>query len=206
MPGQYRINEMKQPYFRDFSRLSKQFKGKSWIAPPLLFKADKALFFPNLVGRTLATAEGVDTTHMLVGGVSVVAVYTSTWAERQAATFLDGLEGQAPELKDGPVRRVDVNIEENWLRAAILKMCIPRMRTRVPMERHDRYFIIEKGLTKSLKHDLGLWNGKVGYVYLVDWACRIRWAASGNAEPGEREALVRGLKRLAYDWKNLTCV
>lgn len=197
---------MKQPYFRDFSRLSKQFKGKSWIAPPLLFKADKALFFPNLVGRTLATAEGVDTTHMLVGGVSVVAVYTSTWAERQAATFLDGLEGQAPELKDGPVRRVDVNIEENWLRAAILKMCIPRMRTRVPMERHDRYFIIEKGLTKSLKHDLGLWNGKVGYVYLVDWACRIRWAASGNAEPGEREALVRGLKRLAYDWKNLTCV
>lgn len=206
MPGQYRINEMKQPYFRDFSRLSKQFKGKSWIAPPLLFKADKALFFPNLVGRTLATAERVDTTHMLVGGVSVIAVYTSTWAEGQAATFLDGLEDQVPELKDGPVQRVDVNIEENWLRAAILKMCVPRVRARVPMERHDRYFIVENGLTKSLKHDLGLWNGKVGYVYLVDWACRIRWAASGNAEPGEREALARGLKRLAHDWKDLTCL
>jgi len=74
---------------------------------------------------------------------------------------------------------------------------------RLPFERHDQYFIIQKGVTESLKHDMGLWNGRVGYVYLVDWNCRIRWTGSGDANPEERAALVKGLKKLAEDRKNL---
>lgn len=199
----YRTNEMKIPYFRDFSRMSKQFKGKSWIAPPLLFKAEKSLFFPNLVGRTLNTPERIDTTHTLFGNVSVVAVFSSAWAEKQVSTFLDGLEDEVPALKEGHAQRVDINIEQNWLKAAIIKMFIPRLQAKLPFERHDQYFIIQKGVTESLKHDMGLWNGRVGYVYLVDWNCRIRWTGSGDANPEERAALVKGLKKLAEDRKNL---
>ena len=43
---------------------------------------------------------------------------------------------------------------------------------------------------------MGLLNSRVGYVYLLDARCRIRWAGSGRAEGGEREGLVRGVGRL----------
>jgi ATPase complex subunit ATP10 len=201
--GVNRTNEMATPYFRDFSRMSKQFKGKSWIAPPLLFKADKSLFFPNLMGRTLNTSERINTTHTLFGNVSAVGVFSSVWAENQTKTFLDNLEADVPAFEEGLVQRVDINIEENWLKAAIIKMFIPRLQARMPWEQHDRYFIVTKGVSKEVRHDMGLWNGRVGYVYLVDWNCRIRWAGSGNAEPEERAALVRGLKKLAEEWKQL---
>jgi ATPase complex subunit ATP10 len=194
---------MATPYFRDFSRMSKQFKGKSWIAPPLLFKADKSLFFPNLMGRTLNTPERLNTTHALFGNVSVVGVFSSVWAERQTKTFLENLEVDVPALEEGWVQRVDINIEENWLKAAIIKMFIPRLQARLPLEQHGRYFIVTKGLSAEVRHDMGLWNGRVGYVYLVDWNCRIRWAGSGNAEPEERAALVRGLKKLAVERREL---
>ncbi|CCX30396.1 ATP10 protein-domain-containing protein [Pyronema domesticum] len=196
-------NEMKTPYFQDFSRMSKQFKGKSWYAPPLLFKAEKSLFFPNLVGRTLAESQPMNTTHTLFQNVSVVAVYSSTWAERQVETFMKGLEEEVPAFKDGNAQRVDINIEQSWIKAALVKMFFPKLQSKLPLERHDKYFLIEKGMTPELKHDMGLWNGKVGYVYLIDWNCRIRWVGSGNAEPEEREALIKGINKLAEERKAL---
>lgn len=39
-------------------------------------------------------------------------------------------------------------------------------------------------------------NSKVGYVYLLDDDCRIRWAGSGPAEKSEVEVLNNGIKRL----------
>lgn len=195
-------NEMATPYFRDFSRLSKQFKGKSWFAPPLLYKADKALFFPNLMGRTLNESRRLDTTHTLYGKVSVVTVFSSVWAENQVKSFVDGLEKDVPALTvEGgeKAQRVDINIEENWLKALVVKMFIPRLQARLPLEQHDRYFLVTKGVSQDVRHDMGLWNRRVGYVYLVDWNCRIRWAGSGIAEPEERAALVRGLKKLTED-------
>lgn len=47
-----------------------------------------------------------------------------------------------------------------------------------------------------MKMSIGMANGKVGYVYLVDKACRIRWAGSGDAVEGEREGLVACVKKL----------
>lgn len=36
---------------------------------------------------------------------------------------------------------------------------------------------------------MGLMNRHVGYVYLVDAACRIRWAGCADPKPEEIEAL-----------------
>lgn len=44
-------------------------------------------------------------------------------------------------------------------------------------------------------------NSKVGYVYLVDTDCRIRWAGSGPAEPAELETLNAGLAKLIAEKK-----
>ncbi|KAI5800091.1 ATP10 protein-domain-containing protein [Geopyxis carbonaria] len=195
-------HEMIKPYFRDFSRLSRQFQGKSWIAPSLLFRADKALHFPNLVGRTLAGPETADTTRALFGKVSVVSVFSAQWAERQVGTFVRELEGETV-LQEGEAQLVDVNVEENWMKAKLQRLFLGGLRKRFPEERHKNYFLVQKGLTEDIRHSMGYWNSKVGYVYLVDWNCRIRWAGSGNAEPDERAALVRGVNKLVQDHKKI---
>lgn len=38
---------------------------------------------------------------------------------------------------------------------------------------------------------MGMINKHIAYVYLIDPACRIRWAACGDPVPGEIESLKR---------------
>ena len=52
-----------------------------------------------------------------------------------------------------------------------------------------------------MREALGVGNGKVGYIYLIDGQCRVRWAGSGRAETGEKEGLVRGVGRLVEEWR-----
>ncbi|KAH0614484.1 uncharacterized protein H6S33_000120 [Morchella sextelata] len=187
-----------KPYFRDFSRLSATHKGKSFTAPPLLFRADKALFFPNLVGRTLQHPSDPlqSTTEVLEGHVSVVSVFSSAWAEAQVRTFTAGLE-------EGPVQRVDVNVETNPLKAWLVRVFVPRIRAGVGEGAWGRYFLVQRGLEEEVRERMAYVNEKVGYVYLVDWDCRIRWAGSGRAGEEERAALRRGVAKLGEDWRRL---
>jgi hypothetical protein len=41
----------------------------------------------------------------------------------------------------------------------------------------------------------------VGYTYLVDNECRIRWAGSANAQDEEKEGLAKGFQKLVYEAK-----
>lgn len=194
-----RTRQFSKSYFADFSGISARHKGKSFLSPRSLFKADKALFFPNLVGRTLADRSRQDTTTVLEGRVSVVAVFSTAWAESQCATFLAALPPVDDD--DDALQRVDINVELNPIKAALVKLFIPRIRKRLPEPQHARYFIVQKGFAEDTMRHMALLNGRVGYVYLLDWDCRIRWAGSGNAEEGEKAALMRGVVRLAQEWK-----
>ena len=183
--------------------MTKEHKGKTWIAPPKLFKADKSLYFPNLQGRTLGPPrrEVRDTTDILItpspGIISVVAIFSSMWGQNQVATFMDDLAiARVIEENEGKVQRVDVNIEENTLKAMLITLFVPSLRKQIPKDRHDKYFIVRQGVTDEIRSQVGLMNGRVGYVYLVDSQGRIRWAASGVANGEEKEALVKGVRRL----------
>ncbi|RPB09702.1 hypothetical protein P167DRAFT_559984 [Morchella conica CCBAS932] len=195
-----------KPYFRDFSRLSATHKGKSFIAPPLLFRADKALFFPNLVGRTLQhpTDPLQSTTAALEGKVSVVSVFSSAWAEAQVRTFTSSLEEDAwdKEEEGGCVQRVDINVETNPLKAWLVRVFVPRIRAGVEERGWGRYFLVQRGLEEEVRERMAYVNEKVGYVYLVDWDCRIRWAGSGRAGEEEKAALRRGVVKLREDWRS----
>ncbi|KAI9872123.1 MAG: Mitochondrial ATPase complex subunit atp10 [Pleopsidium flavum] len=195
-----------KPYFREWTNMRYQ-KGKTFIAPSKLFRGDKALYFPNLNGITLASpSDPQDTTTVLGDKISVVSVFSSTWAERQAATFVSENENKAlhEALREGQAiaQRVDINIEENALKAGLIRLFMPGLRRQIPKDAHGRYFVIRRGVTDDIKDKIGLLNGKVGYVYLVDRECKIRWAGSGRAEPQEKEGLVRGVSRLVEDWRN----
>ena len=179
-------------------------KGKSFIAPSKLFRAEKSLYFPNLQGITLASPKDPqDTTTVLKDKISVVRVFSGTWAERQTATFVSEKDNEelhnAFEEGQDLAQQVQINIEENALKAGLIRMFMPGLRRQIPEHLHGRYFVIRKGITDDVKDKIGLVNGKVGYVYLVDTDCKIRWAGSGPAEPAEKEGLVKGMSRLVHD-------
>ena len=181
-------------------------KGKTFIAPSKLFRAEKALYFPNLHGVTLASPrDPQDTTAVLEDKVSVVSVFSGTWAERQTATFANeqGNEELHKTLKESKevAQQVRINVEESTLKAWLIQMFMPGLRRQLPEDSHGRYFVIRKGFTDDIKDKIGLLNSKVGYVYLVDRQCKIRWAGSGRAEPSEKESLVKGVSRLVEEWK-----
>ena len=127
---------MARPYFRDWGNL--QFhKGKTFIAPPRLFKGELSLFFPNLYGRTLLKTdkEPRDTTPVLQGRVSVVSVFSSMWAENQCNSFVSKESNPAVEQiiaeSGGRAQHVRINIEEDALKAFLVKLWRGKLRRQV---------------------------------------------------------------------------
>ncbi|KAI1810773.1 ATP10 protein-domain-containing protein [Poronia punctata] len=198
----YLVNKISRPYFRDWVNL--QFhEGKTFLAPPRIFKGDLSLFFPNLYGQTASKKdrEPRDTTPLLQGRVSVVSVFSTIWAENQCKTYVS--KEHAPETarliaeSGGRAQHVQINIEQDALKAWIVKLSMGRIRRDLGAEEnHERYFVVRKGLSDEIKENIGAMNSKVGYTYLIDSDCRIRWAASGYSEDHEREGLFKGLQRL----------
>ncbi|KAL4916262.1 ATP10 protein-domain-containing protein [Aspergillus aurantiobrunneus] len=195
--------QVAKPYFREWSNMRYN-QGKSFISNSRLFKRDRALYFPNLAGTTLASPkEPQNTTSILRGKVSVVTLFSSVWAESQVATFTGpnmnpGLY-EAFKSGDKHVQKIDINLEENSLKAWLIRMFMWRMRGKLPEEQHKRYFLVRKGLTDGLKEAIAMLNSKVGYVYLLDENCRIRWAGSGPAESAELEILNNGVRKLIQE-------
>ena len=155
-------------------------------------------------GVTLAEPrDEQDTTTVLEGKISIVCVFTGTWAERQAASFFDGNEKLHKVLDVGKevIQRVDVNIEENKMKAGLIQLFMGGIRKKLPEEQHPKYFLVRKGVTDDMRHNMGIFNSQVGYVYLLDSKCRIRWAGNAEAESGEKESLVVCIKRLVQELK-----
>ena len=161
-----------------------------------------SLYFPNLHGRTLLKTDRKprDTTPALAGKASVVTVFSGMWAEGQAQTFVS--PGNNPALHEvlvgsgGRAQLVQVNIEENALKAWLVRLFAGNLRRRVGKANWDKYFLVRRGISHDIRERIGLLNGKVGYTYLVDQDCRIRWAGSGASEAEERDGLVKGVRRL----------
>jgi ATPase complex subunit ATP10 len=196
---------MATPYFREWSNM-RLHKGKSFLTPPRLFKAERALYFPNLYGKTLLKQKALqDTTPVLENKISVVSVFSSAWGENQAATFAS--EKHNPELREvvknsnGAAQLVQINFEDNAVKAMIVKLFMPRLRKTLGPGNWEKYFLVRKGLTTEIRDLIGLLNSKVGYTYLLDGDCKIRWAASGPAEGNEKRGLVKGVQRLLDDAK-----
>lgn len=200
-------SRMSRPYFRDWSNLSLH-KGKTFLAPPRPFKADLSLYFPNLHGRTLAKTPGADksdTTPLLEGRASVVALFSGMWAETQAKTFISPeanpmLHGVL-EASGGRAQLVQINIEEDWMKAMLIRLFSGSLRRKVGPDNWDKYFLVRKGISDEIRESIGLLNSKVGYMFVVDHQCRIRWAGSGDAVDGEPEGLAKALQRVLKEIK-----
>lgn len=191
--------------------MDKEYKGKSFVSNERLFKKEKALYFPNMWGQTLSKDGqgpdgGKDTTPALRGKISVIGIQGNNWAEEMVDTFLS--PNANPELqvlleKDAPqLQRVHINVQSDIASAFLVKLFSYRLRSTIPEDRWDRYFMVKLprdirlGLSDDVRDAMGFLNTRVGYVYLLDQDCKIRWAGSGHAWKGEVESLNAGIKKL----------
>lgn len=192
---------MSRPYFRDWGNLQYH-KGKSFLSPPRLFKAELSLFFPNLYGQTILKKDKKphDTTPLLTGKASVISVFSSQWAASQIETFVskEANPGLHDVVAHNPehTQLVHVNYEDNAGKALLVRLFMGSLRSKFPEKDWDKYFLVRRGINDTIRESIGFLNSKVGYVYLVDQHCRIRWAGSGPSDPEEREGLTKGLGRL----------
>lgn len=197
------MRQTSKGYFKEWSDMRFS-KGKTFISNTRLFKRDKALYFPNLYGSTLVEpSKPKDTTPVLRGRISLVSVFSSLWAQKQTESFTG--KKQNPGLHEilaqskGITQRIDINAEGNRLKALLVRLFMWNMQRRLDKDFHSRYFLVTKGFTDALKSRIGMMNTKVGYVYLLDEHCRIRWAGSSVAREDERESLVKGIQKLIVD-------
>lgn len=210
--------QMSKPYFRDWSNL-RFHKGKIFKSNERLFRGEVSLWFPNFYGKTLRKDArrkeveagdgykgfGRSTCEVMQGKVSVVSIMSSVWAQAQVATFCS--RERNPELYEvleqnkDVAQQVWINNENNALKWWLLQMFQGSLRQDKSLQEQDRYFMVRRGVSDVMKEAIGMLNDKIGYVYLVDTESRIRWAGSAEAEPGERESLVRGLTRLIQEAK-----
>ncbi|KAL8787134.1 MAG: hypothetical protein Q9213_002350, partial [Squamulea squamosa] len=161
-----------KPYFRDWSR-TQYHKGKTFIAPARIFRADKSLYFPNLVGSTLASpSSSSDTTSVLQDCISVISLYSGRWAEMQTQSFTSREKnpGLAALLERGgsqegglpPLQKVEINLEPDWMKALIVRTFMSGIRTQRREEDWKRYFLVRRGFTEELREAMAMANSKVG--------------------------------------------
>lgn len=183
-PGQQKqiLEDEGASYWSDFHAMRVN-DGKQWMAPRHLFKAERSLYFPNLAGRSLAAPEA--DLLQLFGKPTLVRVFSATSGEEHIHGLGEGLGLQI----------VDVNVQTNTLKLALLKFFLGRVRGMIARERHDKYLILGRGWERKLKV-VGVVNAYVGYSYLLDKAGKIRWASCGKLTDKEHETLVRLSKQL----------
>ena len=177
-------------------------RGKTFLSPSRLFKADSALYFPNMMGYTLAVpSQNSSTTSVLAGKTSIVSIFSGSWAEEQTLSFVGetqnpALTREVEILKGEGLQRVWINIEEDWMKAGLIRLFLGSSKKGKSTAEWGRSFVVTRGVSDDVKDSIGMANGKVGYVYLVDGNCKIRWAGSGDADTGERKGLVGVARRL----------
>lgn len=134
-----------------------------------------------------------------------MSIFSSQWAERQVESFVS--KEANPQLHEVLERSgeaaqlVNINYEDNKGKALLVKLFMGSLRKRFAENDWDKYFLVQRGITDEIRESIGLLNSKVGYTYLVDHHCRIRWAGSGPSHPDEVESLTKGLAKLVDDIK-----
>ncbi|KAI0087368.1 ATPase assembly factor ATP10 [Irpex rosettiformis] len=160
--------------------------GKMWIAPPALIRENKARYFPDIEGTSLATSEKTYTTDILLKKVSLVSILSSKISEIQTHMFTEPTCTQYSG--DRHFQHLKINLQENKMRSVLVSFFASSIRKTMPKEQWPFYMISSQNMD-YIRDDIGLRNKFIGYVFLVDDKCRIRWAGCADPQPAEIQAL-----------------
>ncbi|KAI9637255.1 ATPase assembly factor ATP10 [Dioszegia hungarica] len=200
------IKEASQGYFRDYSRASSASGGKLWIGPPVLIREDRALYFPDISGKSLLGTQ-THTTDLLKGKITLLSITSTRISEEHIVSFTAPLLPDWLPCPSTPsssssfsnttsaslFQHVQINHQANLLKSMLLSFFISSLKRTVPEEGWGRYLISGGEWSHyDIEGPLGLDNKLVGYVFLIDQNLKVRWAGCGPATEEEVESLRKG--------------
>ncbi|KAJ7125137.1 ATP10 protein-domain-containing protein [Mycena epipterygia] len=182
-----RIKQLNKGYYSDvLTIIHPGHMGKTWIAPEVLIREDKALYLPNIKGKDLEKSEQKHTTLMCYGKITLLAIESTELSVLQTKSFINSVH---PRFESNPLyQRMHINIQENILKALVVNLFLHNLRAKVPKELYGNCLLSTQNM-EYLREPMGLTNRMVGYVYLIDENLKIRWAAGGDATLAELQAL-----------------
>lgn len=83
---------------------------------------------------------------------------------------------------------VQVNLQENLLKAFLVNLFIKSLRRVTPEELHPTYLVSSQNM-EYVREALGMTNSRVGYVFLIDEGLKIRWGGCADATEAETRSL-----------------
>ncbi|KAI9303173.1 ATPase assembly factor ATP10 [Cunninghamella echinulata] len=174
------VEEATKSYFSDVHEM-REHGGKMYYARNTLVQADKAGYMPDFEGSDV-NKKTIHTTDALLGKITLMSFVYAKYGETHVNSFIDPF---LAKFKDtDAVQTFELNVQENILKQLVLKAFVSSIRKNLPVERKDKYAFLFKDIKKTRKM-LGMTNEYIGYVYLVDEDCKIRWTAHGNATEEE---------------------
>jgi len=137
-------------------------------------------------GRSIGTDKTVHTSELLRGKISLVAMLSTRISEAHVESYVPNT---LDAYKDNPAfQYVQINCQENSLKWILVGIFISGLKRSVPAEFKDKYLLSTENL-EYLREPMGMDNKHLGYVYLVDENCKIRWAAVSSAQTGGMRGL-----------------
>ncbi|KAG0169262.1 Mitochondrial ATPase complex subunit atp10 [Apophysomyces sp. BC1034] len=182
------VEEATKSYFADVHEM-RQHGGKMYHASNKLIKAEKACYMPDFEGSNLSK-KNIHTTDLLHGKISLMSFVYSKSGEPHVNSFIEPFmkrfakNEQAQLVEASFTPTIHLNVQENFLKQLLLKAFVPTIRNNLAEERKENYVLLLKDISRTRKL-LDMTNQYIGYVYLVDENCKIRWTAHGEATPEE---------------------
>ncbi|KAF9262298.1 hypothetical protein L218DRAFT_960433 [Marasmius fiardii PR-910] len=172
-------------YFHDLQKTRKH-GGKTWIAPKVLIREDKALYLPDISGKCLADSSEKHTTTMCFGRITLLSLLSTRISEFHSASFT---QSTIQRFSHHPLfQHIQINTQSNALKSFLVRLLTRSLRASIPVKQHPFYLLSSQNL-EYLREPMGIDNDRVGYVYLVDEDCKVRWAGCADATAEEARAL-----------------
>ncbi|KAF8982418.1 Mitochondrial ATPase complex subunit atp10 [Entomortierella lignicola] len=133
------LTDFQSGYFSEFSELSRT-GSKLWRGTENMISADKALYMPNIIGTSLKTSEPIELVDIIRGKISLLAISGTRFGEEQIETFITPFLKKWPMSQGSKVQLVELNIQENPLKAGLVRIMVPFVRKTIPEERHVSEF------------------------------------------------------------------
>ncbi|CAL1699388.1 unnamed protein product [Somion occarium] len=130
-------------YFSDLNATRKH-GGKTWIAPRVLIREDKARYFPDISGTPLDSSEKAHTTSLCVGKVSVISMLSSRMSEIQTAMY--GEPTHATYCSNPLYQHIRINLQENLLKSFLVSLFASNIRRNIPKEQWGKYLISSQNM------------------------------------------------------------
>lgn len=184
-------------------------KGRLFESPPSYFRADKALYFPNIRGKTL-TGKRMDLLDIIdKSKITILRVYSTDAGFEMTNDYFKVPNSQDNYLSETGNRVfeqefpnaqiVEIILSENISKHLVHTFVTPAKvaKTR-PACQHERYLIAmrDTALSRNDREKLLLTNGYSGYVYVLDSNYKIRWAGSGWPVENEVTTLWKSVRHL----------